>query len=87
MKIKGDIKETMGTFLNRAINAPIVPRNDSEMTLMTHLEPDINPTRIALKESRIEDLVRETKGSYTGQTGQASPHLCLSLMRKPVRRM
>jgi len=26
--MKEDIKETMGTFLNRAINAPIVPRND-----------------------------------------------------------
>ena len=25
---KGDIKETMGTFLNRAINAPNVPTKD-----------------------------------------------------------
>jgi hypothetical protein len=34
--MKGDIKETMGTFLNRSINTPIVPRKGSQKNQRTH---------------------------------------------------
>jgi hypothetical protein len=46
----------MGTFLNRAINWPNAPRNDSGMTLMTHEETRHKPDK--------RDKERGSKGAY-----------------------
>ncbi len=59
------LAEIRNSIANRVINVPIMPGNDSRMTLMTHMKPVMNPSRKG-RQQRGEKgrTTKETMGTF-----------------------
>lgn len=67
---KGDMKETMGTFFNRAIISPNVPSMGSHKAQRAHPKPVINPTN---ETQNLAKVARYNSAASCGRIERALP--------------